>query len=164
MLQAKKYQQLAYKIIGASMIVHNELHWGLLETIYQEALHLELLDQGIDNEREKEITTHYKHHILDKKYKMDIVVGDVVIELKSVRELCAAHRAQLCNYLRLTKKPLGMLINFGEERLNGERWAYDEETNECILVDKNMEPVEESVYMDYLDELLTDEEEQNRDY
>jgi len=162
MLQAKKYQQLAYKIIGASMAVHNELHWGLLEPIYQEALHLELLDQGIDNEREKEIVTHYKHHVLDKKYKMDIVVGDVVVELKSVRELCAAHRAQLCNYLRITKKPLGMLINFGEERLNGERWAYDEETNECILVDKDMEPVEDSIYMCYLDEILTDEEEQNQ--
>lgn len=164
MLRVKQYQNLAYKIIGAAMNVHNELHWGLLEPIYQEALHLELEDMGIDNVREQEITTHYKHHILDKKYKMDIVVGDVIVELKSVSELSAAHRAQLCNYLRLTKKPLGMLINFGEEKLNGERWAYDEETNECILVDKNMEPVENLHYEDYLDELLTDEEEQKLVY
>lgn len=157
MLRVKQYQNLAYQIIGAAMNVHNELHWGLLEPIYQEALHLELEDVGIDNVREQEITTHYKHHVLDKKYKMDIVVDDIIVELKSVSELCAAHRAQLCNYLRLTKKPLGLLINFGEERLNGERWAYDEDTNECILVDKNMDPVEG--YADYLYEDLTDEEE-----
>ena len=76
-----------------------------------------------------------------KIYQMDIVVGDIVVELKSVEELNSAHRAQLFNYLRLTKKPVGMLINFGASSLQGERYGYDEETNECILLDKNMHPV-----------------------
>ena len=76
-----------------------------------------------------------------KFYQMDIVVGDIVVELKSVEELNSAHRAQLFNYLRLTKKPVGMLINFGASSLQGERYGYDEETNECILLDKNMRPV-----------------------
>ena len=105
-----------------------------------EALHLELLDRGIDNEREKQVPCYYKHHLMEKYYQMDIVVGDVVIELKSVDELNSAHRAQLFNYLRLTKKPVGLLINFGQSSLHGERYGFDDETNECILLDRNMRP------------------------
>jgi len=136
----KKYKDTVYQIIGAAMEVHSELNWGLLEPVYNEALHLELLDRGIDNEREKQLPCYYKHHKLEKFYQMDIVVGDVVVELKSVDELNSAHRAQLFNYLRLTKKPVGLLINFGQSSLQGERYGYDEETNECILLDKNMRP------------------------
>jgi len=153
-----KYSGIVYKIIGAAMSVHATLHWGLLEAVYQEALHLELIDRGIDNDRENEIQIYYKDNLLDKKYRMDIVVGDVVVELKSVRELCAAHRAQLCNYLRLTHKPIGLLINFGEKDLVGERWVYDEDSHECFLVDKNMVPVDEALYADLLDDNSTDEE------
>ena len=136
----KKYKDTVYQIIGAAMEVHSELNWGLLEPVYNEALHLELLDRGIDNEREKQLPCYYKQHKLEKFYQMDIVVGDVVVELKSVDELNSAHRAQLFNYLRLTKKPIGLLINFGQSSLQGERYGYDEETNECILLDKNMRP------------------------
>ena len=136
----RKYKDTVYQIIGAAMEVHSELNWGLLEPVYNEALHLELLDRGIDNEREKQLPCYYKHHKLEKFYQMDIVVGDVVVELKSVDELNSAHRAQLFNYLRLTKKPIGLLINFGQSSLQGERYGYDEETNECILLDKNMRP------------------------
>ena len=136
----KKYKDTVYQIIGAAMEVHSELNWGLLEPVYNEALHLELLDRGIDNEREKQLPCYYKHHKLEKFYQMDIVVGDVVVELKSVDELNSAHRAQLFNYLRLTKKPIGLLINFGQSSLQGERYGYDEETNESILLDKNMRP------------------------
>jgi GxxExxY protein len=149
MLDLSKYSNKVYTIIGAAMAVHSELNWGLLEPVYQEALHLELLDRGIDNEREKEIEVYYKKHLLDKKYKMDLMVDDIIVELKSVTSLAPAHRAQLCNYLRLTRKPLGLLINFGEESLIGERWAYDEDTNECFIIDRNMEPISEADY-DYL--------------
>ena len=134
----EQYKDLVYKIIGAAMRVHSEMGWGLLEPLYQEALHLELLDCGIDNEREKEITCYYKQHQLEKTYRMDIVVGDVIAELKSVSEIIPAHRAQLFNYMRLTKRPIGLLINFGASSLQGERYAYVEETNECILLDKDM--------------------------
>ena len=157
MLDLSKLADTVYKIIGAAMTVHSELSWGLLEAIYQESLHLELLDRGIDNQREKEIQVYYKKHLLEKKYKMDIVVGDIVVELKSATKLAPAHRAQLCNYLRLARKPLGLLINFGEEGLIGERWAYDADTNECFIVDRNMEPISEADYS-YL--LGTDNDEQ----
>ena len=78
---------------------------------------------------------------------MDIVVDDIIVELKSVSELAPAHRAQLCNYLRLTRKPLGLLINFGEKNLIGERWAYDDDSNECFIVDRNMVPIDEYEYL-----------------
>ena len=128
------------------MSVHAELNWGLLEAVYQEALHLELLDLGIENQRECEVEVYYKKHLLEKKYKLDIVVDDIILELKSVTKLQPAHRAQLCNYLRLTRKPLGLLINFGEESLIGERWAFDKETNECYIVDRNMVPISDVDY------------------
>ena len=128
------------------MSVHAELNWGLLEAVYQEALHLELLDLGIENQRECEVEVYYKKHLLEKKYKLDIVVDDIILELKSVTKLLPAHRAQLCNYLRLTRKPLGLLINFGEESLIGERWAFDKETNECYIVDRNMVPISDVDY------------------
>ena len=143
----RKYKDTVYQIIGAAMEVHNELNWGLLEPVYNEALHLELLDRGIQNESEQLLNCYYKHHEMEKFYKMDIVVGDVVVELESVDELCGAHREQLFNYLRLTKKPVGLLINFGCESLQGERYGYDPETNECILLNKNMLPVYDYNYM-----------------
>ena len=146
MTDLSKYANKVYKIIGAAMTVHSELGYGLLEPVYQEAMHLELLDRGIANDREIEVPIYYKKHLLEKKYRMDIVVDDIIVELKSVTGLVSGHRAQLCNYLRLTRKPLGLLINFGEESLVGERWAYDKNTNECFLVDRNMEPVEEADY------------------
>ena len=142
----KQYKDTVYQIIGAAMNVHDELSWGLLEPVYNEALHLELLDNNIANEREKHLPCYYKHHQLEKFYQMDLVVDDVVVELKSVEELSSAHRAQLFNYLRLTHKPVGLLVNFGQSKLQGERYGYDEKTNECILLDKNMEPVYEYSY------------------
>lgn len=146
MLRATGYSNLVYRIIGAAMEVHKKLNWGLLEPVYQEALHLELLDRGIANEREKTIDIFYKHHHLEKKYKMDIVVDDVILELKSVTKIAAKHRTQLCNYLRLSRKPVGLLINFGEEKLVGERWVLDDKTNRCFLVDRNMLPIEDVNY------------------
>ena len=138
-----RYKDVAYKIIGAAMKVHSELGWGLLESIYQEALHMELLDQGIDNDREQEIACFYKHHMLEKKYKMDIVVEDVIVELKSVADISSAHRAQLFNYMRLTKRPVGLLVNFGACSLQGERYGLLKDTNECVLLDRNMNVLHE---------------------
>ena len=138
MTEFYKYKKIIYKIFGAAMEVHNTLRWGLLEPIYNEALHKELLSQGIDNVQEQLLACYYKGEQLEKFYKMDIVVGDIIIELKSVKELNSDHRAQLFNYLRLTQKPIGLLINFGQPLMQGERYGYIEENNECVLLDKDM--------------------------
>lgn len=142
-MTAKQYKDIVYKVIGAAMEVHSELKWGLLEPIYNEALCMELKDRGIECGREIELPCYYKNHKLEKKYRMDIVVGDVVLELKSVSEIIPEHRAQIMNYLRLTKKSIGIIINFGATHLQGERYYYDHISNSCYLIDKNMEIIEE---------------------
>lgn len=69
----KQYKDTVYKIIGAAMEVHSEMNWGLLEPVYNEALHLELLDNNIPNEREMQLPCYYKHHKLEKFYEMDLI-------------------------------------------------------------------------------------------
>ena len=140
-MEKNNYKNIVYKIIGCAMTVHRELGWALAEQIYQEALCMELFDNDIEAQREVGIKCYYKKRPLKKMYKMDLLVGDIILEIKSVSALMPEHRAQLCNYLRLTHKPVGILINFGEPNLIGERWMYDETTNECFLVDRNMEPL-----------------------
>ena len=121
------------------MEVHKELNWGLLEPIYNEAIHMELADRGIKHEIQKNIPCFYKEQKMEKHYLMDLVVeDDVIVELKSASKLISAHRAQLFNYMRLTQKPIGLLINFGQPRLQGERYGLDPITNECVLLDKDM--------------------------
>ena len=141
MINLRDYKNDVYQIIGAAMAVHSELHKGLLEPIYQEALSWELEQRGISHKREAMLRIFYKEHELDKKYKIDFLVDDIIVEVKSVSKLLPEHRSQLCNYLRIANKPIGLLINFGENDLIGERWAYDNEDNECFLVDKDMQPL-----------------------
>lgn len=139
----KQYKSIVYNTIGAAMEVHSELKWGLLEPVYNEAMHLELMERGIAHEVLKSLPCYYKHHKMQKHYQMDIVVeNDVIVELKSATKLIPAHRAQLFNYMRITRKPIGLLINFGQSRLQGERYGLNQTTNECVLLDKNMGIVE----------------------
>ena len=137
------YCKLIYKIIGASLEVYNTLGHGLLESVYQEALSIELSEMEISCACEIELPVFYKGQMLSKKFRLDMLVeNDIIVELKSVAHLGAEHRHQLCNYLRLTQKPVGLLINFGGNTLIGERWIFDKETNDCFIVDKNMTPIE----------------------
>ena len=140
-MEYKKYKDITYRIIGAAMTVHRELGSGLLEPIYNEALCMELTDIGLQAEPEQEVFCYYKGRKLEKTYRMDILVeNDIVLELKSTEVIRPEHRFQLFNYLRLTKKPIGLLINFGSESLYGERYGYNPQTNECILLSKEMTP------------------------
>lgn len=138
----KHYSEIVFQIIGAAMEVHKVLHSGLLEAVYQEALHLELQDRNLPSQREVCVKIEYKDHILDKEYRIDLLVEDIILELKSVSQLQPEHRSQLCNYLRLTKKPVGILINFGSDNLIAERWVFDVHTNRCYLVDRNMNAID----------------------
>ncbi len=141
MPEIHQYQNIVYKIIGAAMTVHRELNFGLLEAIYQEALESELNTLGIQCKTECSVPVYYKGNLLKKHYEIDLLAGDIICELKSVSKIIPAHRAQLCNYLRLTHKPIGLLINFGTNKLECERWAYRLDTNDCFLVDINLNPV-----------------------
>ncbi len=154
MTDFEKYKDVVYRTIGAAMEVHRTIGGGLLEPIYNESLSIELNSNGIANIREKELPCYYKGIKLEKTYRMDLVVGDdICVELKSTNGILPEHRMQVFNYLRLTKKPVGVLINFGTRSLDGERYGYDEQSNMCYVLDKQMKPLKkkETNYDEYYD-------------
>ena len=105
-------RDLTYKINGAVFEVHKTLGEGFLEKVYENALLLELKNQELKAESQVPISVYYKNAVVGE-YVADIIVEDtVVLELKTVEELTSVHQAQLLNYLKATKKPIGLLINF----------------------------------------------------
>jgi len=103
-----------YRLMGAAFEVHNVQGGGLLEEIYQQSLEIELHLQNIPFQSKLEVAVHYKGQILNKKYVPDLMVyGRIVVELKAVAALLPEHEAQLLNYMRITRSPVGYLINFG---------------------------------------------------
>ena len=123
-----------YEVVGTAMEVHNTLGRGLAEPIYQEALSKEMNRRGIRAEREKELRMFYKGELLEKVYYADFFYKGIIIELKAVEEINSEHRAQLFNYMRITKSEKGVLINFGERSLRAERYLYIEEDDDFILL------------------------------
>ncbi|MCH8047216.1 MAG: GxxExxY protein [Planctomycetes bacterium] len=110
----KPFSEEGYALMGGAFEVHREIGGGLLEEIYQESLEIELAERGIPFRAKNEIAVFYKGRKLKKRYIPDLVVHEqVVVELKSVKELDPAHEAQLINYMRLSRQPVGYLINFG---------------------------------------------------
>ncbi|MBQ8761259.1 MAG: GxxExxY protein [Bacteroidales bacterium] len=111
------YKEEVYDIIGACYEVYNELHCGLAEPIYQEALEIEFKIRNIPYEREVPLEVYYKGERLHKRYIADFVCyDDIIIELKAVDAITNDHVAQILNYLKITKSPLGILVNFGNKR------------------------------------------------
>jgi GxxExxY protein len=119
------YKQETFDIIGAAMEVHNELGCGFLEAVYQEALELEFKHRKIPYIREAHIEIYYKEQLLKKHYEADFFCYDnVIVELKALSALTSEHEAQLLNYLKSTGVTVGLLINFGKERLEYKRMVY----------------------------------------
>ena len=111
--ETPREDQITDKIIGAAIEVHRVLGPGLLESAYEECLCYELSQRGLKFERQVPLPVTYKEIKLACGYKMDLLVeGLVVVELKTVESLLAVHSAQLLSYLRLSGKPVGLLINF----------------------------------------------------
>ena len=105
--------ELSGAVIGAAIKVHREFGPGLDEPIYQEALSLQLLADGINHHPEWPLPLHYKGTHLDCGYRPDIFIPQrLVVELKSVEAIHPIHEAQLLTYLRLTGVELGLLLNF----------------------------------------------------
>jgi len=100
------------------MEVHHELGNGFLEAVYQEALEEEFKIQNIPYEREKYLPIEYKGKTLSKEYFADFICyDDIIVELKAVTKIVAAHKAQVINYLKAADKEVGLLFNFGENSL-----------------------------------------------
>jgi GxxExxY protein len=103
-----------FELMGAAFEVHRVVRGGLLEEVYQESFEEELRLRGIPFVPRQELAVFYKGRELRQRYIPDLYVhGEIVVELKSVRALASEHVAQLLNYLRLARKPVGYLINFG---------------------------------------------------
>lgn len=117
------YKQESYDIIGAAMKVYNTLGHGFLEAVYQEALEIELRNNQIPFDPQKELKIYYGDVELRQTYRPDIICYDkIIVELKAVSVLDDAHRSQIYNYLHATGYKLGLLINFGNpEGLEWER-------------------------------------------
>jgi GxxExxY protein len=105
--------EISFKIRGAIFKVYNTLGPGLFESVYESALYYELTKLGLKVERQAEITIPYDDIVLDVAFRIDLLVEEkVIIEIKSVTDLAPIHFKQITNYLKLTNKKLGILVNF----------------------------------------------------
>ena len=118
------HSKLTREIIGAAMEVHGNLGSGFLESVYEEALAVELQLRNVPYERQKNVDVFYKDRKV-KQFVCDFLVGDsVLVELKAIRQLTAVEEAQVLNYLRATKIKVGLIINFGEASLKYKRLVF----------------------------------------
>ena len=120
-------KQLSYKILGMAFSVHNILGPGLLESAYEGAFCIELAKANIPFSRQHVYPLHYKGQLVGG-YIADLVVNNcIILELKSVQQLNKVMEAQLINYLKLSKLPVGYLINFNSTRLEWKRFVNKRE-------------------------------------
>ena len=116
---------ISEKIIGCAFQVSNTLGTGFLEKVYQNALFIELVDSGLQVEKEKAITIHYKEKVVGEYFADLLINQQIIIEIKAVQSLNEIHQAQLLNYLKATKLHLELLINFGTSKVQIKRMIND---------------------------------------
>ena len=114
MIKTKKHlNEKTYQLIGAAIEVHKELGPGLLESVYEKCYKKELQIRGIRFQSQLYVPVSYKGVELDTELRVDLLAEEfVVVELKSVEAMIPVHEAQLLTYMRLLKKPKGIIINF----------------------------------------------------
>ena len=116
-----KQEELTHAIIGAAMEVHRQLGNGFQEVIYQRALSIEMNLQGIQHQREKEMSIHYKGYDIGKRRVDFFVEGAIMVEIKALIQMEDVHLAQAMNYLEAYDMEIGLLINFGAKSLQFKR-------------------------------------------
>ncbi len=117
------YKELSYKIIGLAMKVHNQLGYGFLEKVYENSLMILLKREGIKVEQQVPIKVYFEGKIVGD-YGADILVENkIILELKSIESIIDVHRAQVLNYLTATEFHLAIILNFGKEKLEFERFV-----------------------------------------
>jgi len=120
-----QHEELTREIIAAAYDVYNKMGFGFLESVYEKCLLIELGKAGLRAESQKPIVVEYENEVVGE-FKADIIVEDtVIVELKSVKQIVQAHEAQLVNYLVATGKPVGLILNFGEEKVEVKRKVKD---------------------------------------
>ena len=133
MITKQEYLDI-YDVVSVAMEVYNTLGRGLAEAVYQEAFAMEMRLQEMEVEREKQLHLYYKDMLLEKSYFADFYYKGIVIEMKAVDNIISDHRAQLFNYLRISRQNKEVLLNFGEKSLRAERYIVNEESDRFILL------------------------------
>ena len=120
-----KYENISQKIIGCAYRVYNTLGYGYLESVYEKCMEIEFSENSLKAEMQKPIEVKY-HEIKVGNFIADAVVDDkIIIEYKSIQKLNKIHEVQLVNYLVATGIDVGVLINFGEEKVEIKRKVRD---------------------------------------
>ena len=108
------FKEECYEIQGAIFDVYREMGCGFLESVYQECLEKELGKRGIPFVAQQELQLTYKGEPLQQTYRPDLICyGQIIVELKAVKDIAPEHKAQVINYLKATGIKLGLLVNFG---------------------------------------------------
>ena len=121
--------ELTEKIIGCAYRVYNAMGAGFLEAVYEKCLAIEFEKIGLTAEFQKSIDVYYDTHNVGNFVADVLIQREVIVELKAVRNLAVAHEVQLVNYLAATKIPIGLLINFGESKVEVKRKVLTLPTN-----------------------------------
>jgi GxxExxY protein len=120
-----EYKEVTETIIGCAYRVYNKMGFGFLESVYEKCMLIELRKAGLDTESQKPIKVFYEGEIVGN-FAADIIANDaIIIELKSVKRIIKAHEVQLVNYLVATGKPIGLILNFGERKVEIKRKVKD---------------------------------------
>lgn len=110
-------KQEGYHLMGAAFEVYNVLGYGMAEEIYQQSLEIELGLRNIPFLSKAELEVHYKNKKLTTVYRPDLLVfSEIVVELKAAKALASEHEAQLFNYMRISGKKVGYLVNYGASK------------------------------------------------
>ncbi len=120
-------EQLFKEILNAAFAVHSALGPGLLESAYERCMRIELEDRGIAAETEVCLPIDYNGRKVESAFRVDLLVEKrIVVELKAVAEIAPVHIAQILTYLKILKRPSGLIINFNVPRLrDGIRRIYN---------------------------------------
>ncbi|MBW2605692.1 MAG: GxxExxY protein [Deltaproteobacteria bacterium] len=120
-----QHKGITEKIIGCAYHVYNKMGFGFLESVYEKCLLIELQKEGLRAKSQQPIILRYDDAIVGE-FIADIIVEDtIILELKSVRRIIKAHEMQLVNYLVATGKPVGLVLNFGENKVEVKRKVKD---------------------------------------
>ncbi len=117
------YMELTHNIIKCAFDVINELGSGFLESVYEKAMVIALAETGIFVEAQKPVTVHFRGKVIGNYYADLLIERKVLVELKAVKSLNPEHHAQVINYLNATCIEVGLLINFGNPKLEFKRFT-----------------------------------------
>lgn len=118
------HKEITEQIIGASFEVYNQLGYGFLEKVYQNAMQVELTQRNLRCQTEHQIKVRYKDVVVGDYYADLFVSDSVIVELKVAKQYSSADEAQLLNELKATGIQVGLLINFGKEKVEFKRLVF----------------------------------------